>query len=476
MIERCDLLMDFKKLKEEIEQAPNKKSFLGTSPIFNTDSFKITSSLYSNDIYCNNVTSINDIYNVINQYQLDSQLFNSPFYLTVSLEDFNENTVNIINQLDSRIFVQIATHKDIDIKKAQLLSKITRENSQFYFSGWINQDAIDLLSSKFIIDQECSPVLVINKIDATTVNIINNYCSLFKNPRFRIEVKDSYSLQNLYDIIPYIPEDEIFIELDNNIFNERNLNNARNLIVQSKESQVPQGKKLKIRFNDIEYENVEQIYELEKYLEIIKSHIPSNASELDIVTYVSIFIINYFKYDYDMCEKSNKREDFDDINLTQFISSGKGVCRHFASFTKYLLNSMNIVCERINSDGDYYNNSEAEGHAFNVVKIDGKMYFLDNTWLAGRIQAGEIRSLAESSDFLTSNNTFGHEEFADALEDYKCEDYNRQEINNSINRVVNWNQNYKIHLSALRDLFRKHILKKEKNIEERIEEAIPRRR
>ena len=468
--------MDFKKLKEEIERAPNKKSFLGLISILNADSFKITSSLYSNDIYCNNVTSINDIYNVINQYQLDPQLFNNPFYLTVSLENFNENTINVINQLDSKIFVEIATNKDIDVQKFQILSRINHENCQFYFSGWINQDAMELLSSKFVIDQESRPVLVIKKIDDTTVNTINNYCSLFKNPRFRIEIKDSYSLQNLYNIITYIPEDEILIQLDNNLFNEKNPNNARSLIVQSQEKQVPQGKKLNIKFNDIEYENVEQIYELEKYLEIIKSHIPSNASELDIITYVSLFIINYFKYDYDMYEKSIKKEDFEEINLLQFVSRGKGVCRHFASFTKYLLNSMNIECEKIDADGDYYNNSEAEGHAFNVVKIDGKMYFLDNTWLAGQIQAGEIHSLAESSDFLTSNNTFGHEEFSDALEDYKCEDYNRQEINNSVNRVMGWNQNYKIHPAALRDLFRKHILKKEKNIEEKIEDAIPRRR
>ena len=334
--------MDFEKLKEEIERSTNKKSFLRPLPVLNADSFTITSSLYSNDIWCNNVTSINDIYNVINRYQLDPQLFNNPFYLTVSLKNFNENTINVINQLDSKIFVEIATNETIDVQKLQIISRVNHENCQFYFSGWINQDAMELLSSKFVIDQESRPVLVIKKIDDTTVNTINNYCSLFKNPKFRIEIKDSYSLQNLYNIIPYIPEDEIFIQLDNNLFNEKNPNNARSLIVQNQEKQVPHVKKLNIKFNDIEYENVEQIYELEKYLEIIKFHIPSNASKLDIITYVSLFIINYFKYDYDMYEKIIKKEDFEEINLLQFVSRGKGVCRHFASFTKYLLNSMNI--------------------------------------------------------------------------------------------------------------------------------------
>ena len=175
--------MDFEKLKEEIERSTNKKSFLRPLPVLNADSFTITSSLYSNDIWCNNVTSINDIYNVINRYQLDPQLFNNPFYLTVSLKNFNENTINVINQLDSKIFVEIATNETIDVQKLQIISRVNHENCQFYFSGWINQDAMELLSSKFVIDQESRPVLVIKKIDDTTVNTINNYCSLFKKQR-----------------------------------------------------------------------------------------------------------------------------------------------------------------------------------------------------------------------------------------------------------------------------------------------------
>lgn len=178
-----------------------------------------------------------------------------------------------------------------------------------------------------------------------------------------------------------------------------------------------------------------------------------------------------------MYEKINVKEDFDDINLTQFISKGKGVCKHFASFTKYLLTSLNVECEEIDSMGDVYNNPDVEGHAFNVVKIDGKLYLLDNTWIAGAIQTGRIRTLPESTDFLTSNETFGHKDYeADIY--YECETFDRNEINNSINRVLNWNKNYKIHPSALKDLFRKHILRQQKkmNVEERIERAIPRRK
>ncbi len=136
---------------------------------------------------------------------------------------------------------------------------------------------------------------------------------------------------------------------------------------------------------------------------------------------------------------------------------------------------MGIECEIIKADGDY-DNYEEDGHAFNVVKIDGKWYFLDNTWLAGRIQMGEINSLAESRDFLSSNTDFAHDKYHEELEDYECETYNREEIEASVNRVLNWQQNYKIHLTALKDLFRKYILKKEMSVDEKIENAIPRRR
>ena len=73
-------------------------------------------------------------------------------------------------------------------------------------------------------------------------------------------------MQNLYSIMPYIPEEEIFVQTDDNLFSERNPNNARSLIISEQGKELTQTKKMNIRFNDISYESVEQIYELEKYL------------------------------------------------------------------------------------------------------------------------------------------------------------------------------------------------------------------
>ena len=465
--------MNFKKLKEEIELSPNKKDHLIFSGILKADSFAIISALYSRDIPCSAVTSVDDIYNVGNQYQLDPQLFSNPFYIKVSLENFDESTIDIINQLDSEAFIQVVAKRDIDDEKLQLLSKINREKCQFSFNGFISQDTIDTLFSKFDVDNECHTTLIIDRIDSTTINKINDFCSKVDEPYLIVVIKDLSSLQDLYSILPYISKDEISVSLDDEIFNDRNSNNARSFVVKAHDEQLPEGKKLNVAFRKMNYDSLEQVYELERHLELIKSHIPSNARELDIVTYVTLFVINYFKYDVDMYDKYLKKEHYEQINFAQFVTNGKGVCSHFAGFTEYLLNSLGVECKDI---GSAVYNPEVVGHAFNAVKIDGRMHFLDNTWLAGRIQSGEIQSLAESTDFLASNARFGHEEYEDDLAKYQCEDYDRQEISNSVNRVMNWRSNYSIHAAAVKDLFRRHILKKEKSVDEKIEDAIPRRR
>lgn len=467
--------MTFRELKKIIDEAQKKTDLMLPISFSVEDKIEIISIIYNYGIPCNNISSVSDIYDVISKYQLDSELFKKPYYLKVNLQSFNENTINIINQISDNVFVEVSINDDIDSKKIQLLSRISHTKCQFVCNNWIDLDSMYLLTNKFTLSEESSPVIVIRKIDSTTAGKIASVCQKINNSRFRIEIKDAESLQNLDRIIPYIPVEEILVELSNDLFDEKNPQNARNTIVQYTKDESYINKKLHIIFREIKYDNMEQIYDLEKNIGLIKSHIPENASKLDIITYVTLFMINYFKYDYTMYEETKTRPNNEDINLAQFISRGRGVCRHFASFTEYILNSLGIDCKKVDSLDNYYEDYNSEGHAFNVVTIDGKSYFLDNTWIVEGIQNGLIHSLSESSDYLRSNEEFGHTDYDDVLSEYHCESYNRQEINDSVNRVIKWNDNYIIHPSALRDLFRKHILRKEKSVAERIEEAIPRR-
>ena len=468
--------MTFRELKKNIDESQNKSDLLLPISFTSEDEIEIISILYNQRIPCNDVFSNKDIYDVIRKYQLDPELFKKPYYLRVRLQSFNENTINIINQLGDNTFVEISINDDIDSKKIQLLSRISHTKCQFVCNNWIDLDSIYLLTNKFTLSEESSPVIVIRKIDSTTAGKIVSVCQKINNPRFRIEINDAESLQNLDRIIPYIPEEKILVKLSDDLFDEKNSQNARNAIVQNTKDKSYINKKLHIIFREIKYDNMEQIYDLERNIGLIKSHIPENASKLDIITYVTLFIINYFKYDYTMYEEIKTRSNNEDINLAQFISRGRGVCRHFASFTEYILNSLGVKCEKLDSLGDSQLDDNPEGHAFNIVKINGKSYFLDNTWIVDEIQNGLVYSLAESNNFLSSNKNFGHEDYKDVLDDYNCDDYSRQEIIDSINRVINWNNNYTIYPQALRDLFRKYILKREKSVAEKIEEAIPRRK
>ncbi|MBP3635367.1 MAG: hypothetical protein J6J17_02770 [Bacilli bacterium] len=480
--------MEIKELKSIIKNPDYpKKNFLSPLTIFNGDSFRISSIMYNQDIYLNSLSSIYELYRKIEEYELSSEIFKQPFYLIVSLEDFNDNTVDILNGLDENIVVQIETIASIGDKEKEFFSKITKKNIYFYCQSWINQDSMKFILSKFKSDPESSPVLVIDRIDSETVDLLNECLLKYPEIRCRIEIKDLSSIRNLNTILHFIPEYEILIFLDDNLFNDKNPNNIRNFILQqdfSIDLNIPEGKKIKIDYNGLEYKSLEDVFNLERYLEIVKSHIPSNASELDIVSYVSLFEANYFTYDYEKYERIKKFEknemDSDKtnlINLTEFITSRKGVCIDYAEFTKYLLISLNVDCEVLETDSEfYYDYSTDEGHAFNLIRIGGKEYFLDNTWLAETLQSGQINFLAESPYFLASNEDFHHEDYKTVLDRYHCETMDRNEVAQSTNRVLNWNKNYIIHPQALKDLFRKHIMEKKITIESQIENAIPGRR
>lgn len=466
--------MDFNELKKIVNDSQNKKDFLQQILVLPDDEIEIVSSLYDVEICCGNVTSVNDIYDTIEKYSLDPEIFKQPYYLKAHLRSFDEKTINMINQLDDNVFVELIIAGKVDKEKLKTLLKISHLKVQFICDERIDLDTIFLLSNKYIFDEKSPLTLIISKFDSTTKDKVLSIYQKFNNPFFRIEINDAETLRKFSDIVPYITRERSIIKLNDNLFDENNHQNARNALFQATKKHID--KELDILYRNDNYDSMEQIYELEKSIGIIKSHIPKNASELDIVTYVTLFIINYFKYDYKMYEnyimsKDDADGNYEDINLTEFISNKKGVCRHFANFTKYALNSFGIECERIDSSGNDY----TEGHAFNIVKIKGKSCFLDNTWIAGSIQKGMIKSLPESSDFLKSNEEFGHEGM-DVINDYHCESYDRQEIEDSVNRVLKWNDNYIIHPNALRDLFKKHILKKESAIEKEIEAAIPRRK
>ena len=438
------------------------------------DRFYMRSSLYSRPIRLDGLDLLSDKNNLVSKYGLSLELFNNPFDISVILIDFDETTINIINQLDDNFNIKIIIsdlNKNItEHQKVEFLSKVVHSNCNLSM-GHCSLDEISNILNKF--KSFFDTFIDINEVNKNTIECVEEFADLFKaNPiNFEIYINNFESLKNLNEIFRYINPKSSSIYLNDNLFLEPNFEKSK-LIVDGSKNIVP--KDVDVHFRGSWYENFDELIELERLLEIVRAHIPSDASKLDIVTYVSLFIINYFEYDHDDYIENYVNECNDllksDINLTEFCFIKKGVCRHYAEFTTYLLNSLNVRCQTLSSDG-LRNDS---GHAFNVVEINNKMYLLDNTWLASAFQDGIINSLADCSYFLTSNTDFEHEEYADAFGQYFCETLDRNLIKKSQNEVECWGQNYKIHSNALECLFAKHLIDIDKMT--KIEQAIPRRK
>ncbi len=479
--------MNINELNDIIENSDYpKKDFEAPSYCFSKDCFVIRSLLYNQYIYLNEISSLEELYQKIKEYNLDPELFNKPFYLMVALEDFNEKTIKVLNELDRSIPVLISAPRDIGLKEITYFFQIENDNVYLWNNNKIDQESMRYVLSKFKIDSNNSPMLILDKIDSGTPTFLRQCLKKYPNLRTRIEVKDFEAIKNLNNILPFIPEKEFFIFLDDNLFNDQNPNNIRPLLLEQNPSinlKIPETKKVTIIYNDQEYKNLEEVFSLEKYLEILKSHIPSEASTLDIVTYITLFIVNYFEYDYKKYENikknfnSNNWQDESIINLTEFMTRRKGVCGDYAIFTQHLLRQLNIECEVLSTDFVFFEtHPEQLGHAFNLVRIDGYEYFLDITWLAESMRSGEIKSLADSPYFLSSNEDFGHDIYKSILDNYHCKTMDKELIRASIRRVASWKENYVIHKEALKDLFKKYLMKQEVPIEKQIENAILSRR
>lgn len=90
------------------------------------------------------------------------------------------------------------------------------------------------------------------------------------------------------------------------------------------------------------------------------------ASDYDKVKGVYDFLINRTAYDL----------NYKGTTLYEFFSDKRGVCEGYAKATQYILLKLGI--DTIFVSG--YTDESDEGHAWNIVKVDGEYYQLDTTW------------------------------------------------------------------------------------------------
>lgn len=120
--------------------------------------------------------------------------------------------------------------------------------------------------------------------------------------------------------------------------------------------------------------------EIEKAAEEILAGISPEASEYDKVKYVYDTIIT--ATDYELQAQDNQ-------NIYSVLVNHRSVCQGYAKTAQYLLNRLGVECTLVlGTVGD------GEGHAWNLVKVDGSYYYMDTTWGDASYQLGEAGEAA----------------------------------------------------------------------------------
>lgn len=117
-----------------------------------------------------------------------------------------------------------------------------------------------------------------------------------------------------------------------------------------------------------------------------KSSLPESADEYEKVKAAYEYIIRYT--DYSLDSEQNQ-------NIQSVFLYGKSVCAGYARAFKYLLDQVGVECAYIEGSIE---GEEEEGHAWNMVRIDGTFTMVDPSW--GDPTYGEDNTDAKRLDII----------------------------------------------------------------------------